>query len=103
MTGWRVGYLAAPKQVVENALKAGQNSITCVAPFVQKAAAFALTDPGVQAAAAEMRAAYARRRERVLQIASEYESQEGRCHPGHGRVLFLPRFPSAGDAFDGDL
>jgi aspartate aminotransferase len=45
MTGWRVGYLAAPARVIENALKAGQNSITCVAPFVQKAAAFALTDP----------------------------------------------------------
>ena len=48
MTGWRVGYLAAPAQVIENALKAGQNSITCVAPFIQKAAAFALTDAGVQ-------------------------------------------------------
>ncbi len=45
MTGWRVGFLAAPKAVIENALKAGQNSITCVAPFIQKAAAFALTDP----------------------------------------------------------
>ena len=48
MTGWRVGYLAAPEKVIENALKAGQNSITCVAPFVQKAAAFALSDAGVQ-------------------------------------------------------
>ena len=55
MTGWRVGYLAAPARVIENALKAGQNSITCVAPFVQKAAAFALTDPGIQQSAAEMR------------------------------------------------
>lgn len=71
MTGWRVGYLAAPSQVIENALKASQNSITCVAPFVQKAAAFALSDPGVQAAAAEMRAAYSRRRALVLRIAEE--------------------------------
>jgi aspartate aminotransferase len=70
MTGWRVGYLAAPARVIENALKAGQNSITCVAPFVQKAAAFALTDPGIQQAAAEMREAYARRRQRVLDVAT---------------------------------
>jgi aspartate/methionine/tyrosine aminotransferase len=73
MTGWRVGYLAAPQVVIENALKAGQNSITCVAPFVQKAATFALTDPSVQQTAAEMRAAYARRRELVLRIAHESE------------------------------
>jgi aspartate aminotransferase len=70
MTGWRVGYFAAPARVIENALKAGQNSITCVAPFVQKAAAFALTDPGIQQAAAEMREAYARRRQRVLDVAT---------------------------------
>ncbi len=55
MTGWRVGFLAAPKTVIDNALKAGQNSITCVAPFIQKAAAFALTDPANQKATANMR------------------------------------------------
>jgi len=76
MTGWRVGYLAAPAQVIENALKAGQISITCVAPFVQKAAAFALSDPGVQQTALEMRAAYSRRRELVLQISRELESEK---------------------------
>jgi aspartate/methionine/tyrosine aminotransferase len=45
MTGWRVGFLAAPAACDRKCLKAGQNSITCVAPFIQKAAAFALTDP----------------------------------------------------------
>ena len=71
MTGWRVGFLAAPAAVIENALKAGQNSITCVSPFIQKAAAFALSDPAVQLAAEEMRTGYARRRESVLRIARE--------------------------------
>jgi aspartate/methionine/tyrosine aminotransferase len=92
MTGWRVGYLAAPKQVIDNALKAGQNSITCVAPFVQKAAAFALTDPGVQTAAAEMRAAYARRRELVLRIAAEYESEKVLVTPPMGAFYFFLDF-----------
>jgi aspartate aminotransferase len=96
MTGWRVGYLAAPKQVVENALKAGQNTITCVAPFVQKAAAFALTDPGVQAAAAEMRAAYARRRERVLQIASENQTKKVGVTPAMGAFYFFLDFRPLG-------
>jgi aspartate/methionine/tyrosine aminotransferase len=92
MTGWRVGYLAAPQKVIENALKAGQNSITCVAPFVQKAAAFALTDPGVQAAAAEMRAAYARRRDLVLRIAAEYESEKVLVTPPMGAFYFFLDF-----------
>jgi aspartate/methionine/tyrosine aminotransferase len=92
MTGWRVGYLAAPQAVIENALKAGQNSITCVAPFVQKAAAFALSDPGVQQAAANMRAAYARRRELVLRIAHEFESERVLLTPPQGAFYFFLDF-----------
>ncbi len=92
MTGWRVGYLAAPEQVIENALKAGQNSITCVSPFVQKAAAFALTDPEMQAAAAEMRAAYARRRAHVLRIASELKSGSVLVNPPMGAFYFFLDF-----------
>ena len=92
MTGWRVGYLAAPKQVIDNAIKAGQNSITCVAPFVQKAAAFALSDDGVQVAAAEMRATYARRRELVLHIAAEYESEKVLVKPSKGAFYFFLDF-----------
>ena len=89
MTGWRVGYLAAPQAVIENALKAGQNSITCVAPFVQKAAAFALTDPSVQQAAAEMRAAYARRRDLVLRLSHELESEKVLVTPPQGAFYFF--------------
>jgi len=92
MTGWRVGYLAAPQQVIDNAIKAGQNSITCVAPFVQKAAAFALSDEGVQVAAAEMRAAYARRRNLVLQISGECESEKVLVKPSKGAFYFFLDF-----------
>jgi aspartate/methionine/tyrosine aminotransferase len=92
MTGWRIGFLAAPERVIENALKGGQNSITCVAPFVQKAAAFALTDPGVQAAAAEMRTAYARRRDLVLRIAAQYDSKKVRVTPPMGAFYFFLDF-----------
>lgn len=72
MTGWRVGYLAAPEQVIERALKASQNSITCVTPFIQKAAAFALSDPGVQQDVSEMCRAYTARRALVLRLAREH-------------------------------
>lgn len=92
MTGWRVGYLAAPQQVIENALKAGQNSITCVAPFIQKAAAFALEDDGVQTSAEEMRSAYARRRELVMRIYREYGDSPVRVVPPQGAFYFFLDF-----------
>lgn len=89
MTGWRVGFLAAPARVIANALKASQNSITCVAPFVQKAAAFALTDPAVQRATAEMRSAYGRRRELVLRIARQTGSARVLVTPPQGAFYFF--------------
>ena len=92
MTGWRVGYLAAPSQVIENALKAGQNSITCVAPFVQKAAVFALSDGDVQTAATEMRVAYTRRRALVLRIAKELDSEKVAVRPPMGAFYFFLDF-----------
>ena len=92
MTGWRVGFLAAPARVIDNALKAGQNSITCVAPFIQKAAAFALTDVENQKATANMRAAYARRRELVLRLSHELESEKVLVTPPQGAFYFFLDF-----------
>lgn len=89
MTGWRVGFLAAPQRVIEHALKAGQNSITCVAPFIQKAAAFALTDPAIQLVTAEMRAAYSRRRDLVLRIVRELKSDRVIVIPPQGAFYFF--------------
>ena len=89
MTGWRVGFLAAPAHIIENALKAGQNSITCVAPFIQKAAAFALTDPAMQDFTAEMRAGYARRRDLVLRLSHELECEKVKVIPPQGAFYFF--------------
>jgi aspartate/methionine/tyrosine aminotransferase len=92
MTGWRVGFLAAPKAVIDNALKAGQNSITCVAPFIQKAAAFALTDPEIQQVTANMRTAYARRRDLVLRLSHELECEKVLVSPPQGAFYFFLDF-----------
>jgi aspartate aminotransferase len=89
MTGWRVGYLTGPASAIENALKAGQNSITCVAPFIQKAATFALTDPDMRQAALDMRAAYTRRRELALRVANEYHSTKVKVIPPLGAFYFF--------------
>lgn len=48
MAGWRVGYLAAPRAVAGAALRILRRSQACVAPFVQKAAAQALTPAGLR-------------------------------------------------------
>ncbi len=71
MTGWRIGYLAAPEPVIRQALKASQYSITNVAPFVQEAAVTALTDPVVAASVRDMTAAYTRRKNTVMQLSRE--------------------------------
>lgn len=89
MTGWRVGFLAAPPRVIQNALKAGQNSITCVAPFIQKAAAFALTDPQIQRFTADMRAAYSCRRDLVLRLSHELECGKVKVVPPQGAFYFF--------------
>jgi aspartate/methionine/tyrosine aminotransferase len=78
--------------VIDNALKAGQNSITCVAPFIQKAAAFALTDPENQKATEKMRAAYASRRELVLRLSHELESEKVLVTPPQGAFYFFLDF-----------
>lgn len=92
MTGWRVGYLAAPPPVLQNALKAGQASITCVAPFVQQAAAFALSDSEVQDQAARMRETYRRRRALVLEMASRRTDLPLRVNSPRGAFYFFLDF-----------
>ncbi len=42
MTGWRLGYVAGPQEIVQEMLKIHQHSSTCAASFVQKAAVAAL-------------------------------------------------------------
>lgn len=60
MTGWRLGYLAAPRPIAKQIYKLYQHSITCVSGFIQKAAVVALD---CTAEIEAMRASYAHRRE----------------------------------------
>jgi len=65
MTGWRVGYCAAPAPIIQAMLLVLQQSSRGPATFVQDAAAAALTSP--QSSVGDMRREYAARREQVLQ------------------------------------
>ena len=63
MTGWRLGYLAAPAELAAQILKVQQHVVTCAASFAQVAAAEALRGP--QDCVAAMREEYDRRRRRI--------------------------------------
>ena len=64
MTGWRVGYCAAPKAIIQNMFLVLAQSSRGPATFIQDAAAAALNGP--QTCVLEMREAYAARRQLVL-------------------------------------
>lgn len=64
MTGWRVGYCAAPKELAQAMFLVLQQSSRGPALFAQDAAAAALRGP--QDCVSEMRQEYARRRDQVL-------------------------------------
>jgi aminotransferase len=64
MTGWRVGFLCAPKEIVAGLVKIHQYAIMSAPTIGQDAALEALTNG--EPALEEMRAAYARRRTIVL-------------------------------------
>jgi len=63
MTGWRLGFLAAPTPIVKQILKVHSHSVTCAASFSQRGAVVALNGP--QDFIGQMVAAYDRRRHLV--------------------------------------
>jgi aspartate/methionine/tyrosine aminotransferase len=64
ITGWRVGYCAAPAPIIQAMLLVLQQSSRGPATFVQDAAAIALSGP--QQCVEDMRLEYARRRREVM-------------------------------------
>lgn len=89
MTGWRIGYMAAPGDVISLALKASQNTITNVAAFIQKAALCALTDPQVKPIVREMYALYEKRRNNALKILKAENARIDAFIPKGAFYLFI--------------
>jgi len=71
MTGWRVGYLVGPREIVSHILRIQEPVTSCVNSVAQKAAVAALT--GDQACVSEMRAAYASRARLVTGILDRHD------------------------------
>jgi aspartate aminotransferase len=68
MPGWRLGYCAAPQEIVQAMLLVLQQSSRGPATFVQDAGVVALTGP--QECVQQMRASYAERRQAVIEALS---------------------------------
>src|SRR6056297_17988 len=66
MTGWRLGWLAGPEQVVDAVTSVGESTTACPSSVSQQAA---LTGP--QEPVAEMKAAFAERRDFVVERVAE--------------------------------
>ena len=67
MTGWRLGYLAGPKEIVEHILAVHEHSVTGPCSFAQKASAEALNDPRSAEWVGKMRIEYQKRRDLMVE------------------------------------
>ncbi|TKR28206.1 pyridoxal phosphate-dependent aminotransferase [Natronomonas salsuginis] len=70
MTGWRLGYLAAPKPLIEQAGKLHSHSVSCAVNFVQHAGIEALRN--TEETVAEMRDAFNGRRDMLVDLFAEH-------------------------------
>jgi aspartate aminotransferase len=80
MTGWRLGYAALPPALVEPIVRLIINSVSCTAPFTQRAGVAALT--GSQEPLRAMQIAFRERRE--LLVAGLNAIPGVRCRPPQG-------------------
>ncbi len=71
MTGWRLGFVAAPEWIIERMTRFQMYNATCPVTFAQYAAAKALKDERSWKAVEEMRREYERRRDLVWKRLNE--------------------------------
>lgn len=79
MTGWRLGYLAAPQEITAQIYKLHQHSVTCVSGFIQRAAVTALDCTGD---IERMRRSYQERRDRFFPLLNAIDGVEARVPQG---------------------
>lgn len=66
MTGWRLGYLAGDKRIMQHVIKTHQYSTTCSPTFIQEGLADAMNTEGTKREVAFMIAEFAKRRKMLL-------------------------------------
>jgi aspartate aminotransferase len=73
MTGWRLGYVTGPREVLEGMIKIYQHSATCVTAFAQAGAVEALTSEASRRASQQMVAGYKERRDLMSTLLEQSE------------------------------
>ena len=71
MTGWRLGYMAAPKDIISASVRLHQHINTCASSFVQEAGITALKQAGPDVQ--KMLAEYQRRRDYVVEAINQID------------------------------
>ena len=79
MTGWRLGYVAAPREILVPTYKLFQHSLSCVSGFVQKAAIVALD---CKTEMDEMVRCYEQRRNAFIRKLNAIDGIEAKMPPG---------------------
>lgn len=79
MTGWRLGYLAAPREIIIPTYKLYQHSLSCVSGFLQKAAVVALD---CQEEMEKMTRSYEERRDAFIGKLNEIDGIEAKMPDG---------------------
>ncbi len=93
MTGWRVGVVGGPKELVGAMVKLQEQRYTCIATVAQAACAYALLEPPeVKAEIEKMRQAYEMRRNKTLEIVASMPGVT--CFKPQGAFYVLLDFSS---------
>ncbi len=88
MAGWRIGYVVAPKKIIQRMMVVHEHIVTCPSAFAQKGAIEALI--GTQAPINQMIREYEKRREVMLHELSKIEGVY--CNKPDGAVFVFPNF-----------
>jgi len=91
MTGWRLGYAAGPREVIQGMIKIYQHSTSSVTSFAQAGGIEALTNGLSAQAAEEMFQGYCRRRALMLKLIAESSCFELPVVPS-GSIYCFPRY-----------
>ena len=71
MTGWRLGYIHAPQELIDQASKLHSHSVSCAVNFVQRAGVEALSER-TDEAVVEMREAFRERRDMLDELFADH-------------------------------
>lgn len=88
MTGWRMGWLVGPPEIIKIATKMNSQTVSCAATFTMHACIAALQGP--QDSIAAMRDSYQARRDFMVTALNEIEGVE--CRSIEGAFYLFPRF-----------